>query len=93
MLSGVLHSDRAISVNIQIMRIFTKLRQFLSDNSQMYIELGEMRIAIEKLAKKQENQDKNVELIFEFIDRIEQKLETPVSPERKPIGYEIGRKE
>lgn len=40
MLSGILSSDTAIAVNIRIMRVFTRLRQMLFDNS-------ELRLAIE----------------------------------------------
>ena len=40
MLSGILNSDRAINVNIQIMRVFTRIRQVLIDNT-------ELRLAIE----------------------------------------------
>lgn len=64
MLSGVLNSDRAIMVNIQIMRIFTKMRQFLNDTTQIHLELTEVKLAVEKLAKKQDGLDKNIELIF-----------------------------
>jgi len=39
MLSGVLNSDRAIAVNIQIMRIFTKVRQMLPDNTELRLAL------------------------------------------------------
>jgi len=41
MLSGILNSDRAIAVNIQIMRIFTKLRQALWDNTELRLEIAE----------------------------------------------------
>lgn len=57
MLSGVLNSDRAISVNIQIMRIFSKIREMLTDNLSLKLE-------IEEIKKKIENQDKNIELVF-----------------------------
>lgn len=91
MLSSVLNSEQAIAVNIQIMRVFTKLRQFLTDNTHIQHEILEIRLAMEKLAKKQEGQDKNVELIFEYIERMEDKLETPALPERKRIGYKVGK--
>jgi predicted XRE-type DNA-binding protein len=55
MLSGVLSSDRAIAVNIQIMRILTRIRQMLVDNT-------ELRLAIEELKKKTDNNTKNIEL-------------------------------
>ncbi len=57
MLSSVLNSERAISVNIQIMRIFSKIRRLLADNS-------ELRIAIDKIRRKTENNTKNIEVVF-----------------------------
>jgi hypothetical protein len=65
MLSSVLNSKQAIAINIQIMRVFTKLRQFLTDNSRIQHELTEMRLAIENLSKKQKGHDQNIELLFE----------------------------
>jgi len=43
MLSGILNSDRAIAVNIQIIRTFTKLRQALLDNEDIRKELEELK--------------------------------------------------
>ena len=43
MLSGILNSDRAIAVNIQIMRTFTKLRHMISDKEDLRRELAELR--------------------------------------------------
>ncbi len=42
MLSSVLNSERAIHVNIQIMRIFTKLREMLASNKELATRLDEM---------------------------------------------------
>ena len=89
MLSSVLNSERAVAVNIRIMRIFTRIRQMLMDNAELRLEISEIKHAIEKINKKQEGQDKSVELIFEFIDRLQDKLETPAPSERKSIGYKI----
>lgn len=78
MLSSVLSSQAAIKVNIQIMRIFTKIRQMLMDNT-------ELRLEIEKIKSKIDNQDKNIEIVFRYLDElIEQKSEVR---ERKRIGY------
>jgi hypothetical protein len=93
MLSGVLNSDRAIGVNIQIMRIFTKMHQFLNDTSQIHLELTEVKLAVEKLLKRQDGQDKNINLIFTYIDRLEDKLEKPRLPERSMIGYKVGKED
>ena len=57
MLSSVLNSEKAIQTNIQIMRIFTKTRQILSDNADLCIDFEIMK-------KKIENQGKNTELVF-----------------------------
>nr|WP_205600235.1 MULTISPECIES: ORF6N domain-containing protein [unclassified Sphingobacterium] len=91
MLSSVFNSKQAISVNIQIMRIFTKMRQFLNDTTQIHLELADMRLAMEKLSKKQDLQDKNIDLVFEYIDRLENKRDKPPLPERDKIGYKVGK--
>jgi hypothetical protein len=59
MLSGVLHSQRAIKVNIQIMRVFTRLRKMLTDTLSVKLE-------IEEIKNKLKNQDKNIELVFTY---------------------------
>ena len=83
MLSGILHSDRAIAVNIQIMRIFTHVRQMLTDNT-------ELRLGVEKIKKKLDNQDKNMEIVFRYLDELLEKKESPKT--RTQIGYKMGKK-
>lgn len=83
MLSSVLSSSKAIQVNIQIMRIFTRIRQMLTDNT-------ELRLAIEKLERKTENHDKNIELVFHYIDELTEKKENPEL--RNKIGYKLPKK-
>lgn len=78
MLSGILNSDRAIAVNIQIMRIFTRIRQMLADNT-------DLRLDIEKMKKKFDNQDKNMEIVFRYLDELLEKKDNPI--ERNKIGY------
>ena len=80
MLSGILNSDRAIAVNIQIMRIFTKIRQMLVENT-------DFRLDIEKIKNKLDNQDKNMEIVFRYLDELLEKKENPI--ERNKIGYKI----
>src|SRR4030066_705636 len=67
MLSSVLNSERAIHVNIQIMRTFTKLREMLASNKELAKRLDEME-------KKYDSQFKGV------FDAIRQLM---VAPERK----------
>lgn len=78
MLSSVLNSDKAIMVNIQIMRIFTKIREMLTDNLSIKLE-------IEEIKKKLANQDKNIELVFTYLDELIEKHEKPTP--RNQIGY------
>ena len=80
MLSSVLNSERAINVNIQIIRIFTRIRQMLMDNT-------ELRLEIEKIKKKVDNHDKNMEVVFQYLDELLEKKENPKN--RKQIGYKI----
>src|SRR5690606_4007621 len=91
MLSGVLQSDRAIAVNIQIMRVFTRMRKLLADHTEVRIEIAEIKSTVESIAKKQVGHDKNIELLFEYIDRLQEKVEPSTRPERKRIGFEVGR--
>lgn len=83
MLSSVLNSNRAIDVNIKIMRIFTRIRQMLTDNT-------ELRLAIEKLERKSENNTQNIEVVFKYLDELIEKKDN--SQPRKAIGYKIPRK-
>jgi hypothetical protein len=78
MLSSVLKSERAIKVNIHIMRIFTRVRQSLFDNTGL-------RLAIEEIRKKTENNTKNIEIAFQYLDELLEKKEKPVK--RNQIGY------
>ena len=78
MLSNVLRSDRAIAVNIRIIRVFTKMRELLTDNLSL-------RLEIEEIKKKVTNQSKNIELVFSYLDELIEKKET--KKERIKIGY------
>ncbi|RYG21557.1 MAG: ORF6N domain-containing protein [Chitinophagaceae bacterium] len=79
MLSSILNSKQAIQVNIQVMRIFTLIRQMFVDNT-------EIRLEIEKIKNKLDNQDKNMEIVFRYLDELLEKQEYP-NPPRKRIGF------
>ena len=78
MLSSVLNSDKAIQTNIQIIRIFTKVRQMLLDTT-------DLKIDIMQIQKKLENHDKNIELVFSYLDELNDKKEN--TKPRTKIGY------
>jgi ORF6N domain len=81
MLSSVLNSDRAILVNIQIIRIFTKMRTMLESHKEILKKL-------DTLERKDIEQDDNIALIFEYLKQLEQsKQENIAFKERKRIGF------
>lgn len=73
MLSGILNSDRAINVNISIMRIFTKLRSFHALESNLSGEVKELK----------ENSNKLFKVVFERLDTIEENLIPNLPDQRK----------
>lgn len=78
MLSSVLNSDRAIMVNIQIIRVFVDMRDMLTDTLSLKLD-------IENVKKKLESHDKNIELVFNYLDELMEKQENPKP--RKQIGF------
>jgi hypothetical protein len=76
MLSSVLHSQRAIQVNIEIMRAFIRLRQMLVS----HVELARKLDALEK------KYDAQFRQVFEAI----RQLMAPPEPKRRPIGFRKG---
>jgi len=78
MLSSVLKSKKAIQVNIQIMLVFSKVREFFVDSL-------ELKLDIEEIKKRLANQDKNLELVFTYLDELIEKQKSP--PPRRQIGY------
>jgi hypothetical protein len=76
MLSSVLNSDRAIEVNIAIMRAFVQLRKMIASNDELARKLRELEHRLEK-------HDKDIGLIFEAI----RELMTPSDTPPKKIGF------
>lgn len=70
MLSSVLRSKKAIQVNIQIMMVFTKVREVLVDTLSLALD-------IEDLKGKLDNQNKSIELVFSYLDELMEKQENP----------------
>lgn len=76
MLSSVLNSERAILINISIMRIFTKLRSFL------LLEKG----FNERIDRLESNSSKVFKIVFERLDNIEAVVESKLPVRKKKIG-------
>ncbi len=81
MLSSVLNSKRAISVNIQIVRIFSKMRQLLLTHKDILLKL-------EKMEYLQERQGEDIEVIFKYLEQLLKKdKEEEARENRKRIGF------
>ncbi|MDD4975370.1 MAG: ORF6N domain-containing protein [Bacteriovorax sp.] len=76
MLSSVLSSERAIEINIAIMRTFTKLRSFLAMESSLNERMGKLEVNSTKLFK----------TVFTKLDSLEEQIIPRLSPNRKKIG-------
>ena len=76
MLSSVLNSNKAVQVNIQIMRTFTKLRALMENNKIVAEKLRELENKVDK-------HDVEIESIFRAIEQL---VKEPVKPKRK-IGF------
>lgn len=80
MLSSVLHSDRAVQVNIAIMRAFVRLREALAANTDLAIE-------IDKMKHEQRKQSRQIRQVFSIIEQL---IEPPEEPQPDPPKRRYG---
>lgn len=78
MLSSVLNSSKAIQVNIQVMRVFTRIRKGLTDQAKLSIEIAEIK-------KQLNNHSQNINEVFKYLDELTSKKE--VDNSRRRIGF------
>lgn len=74
MLSSVLRSDRAVRVNVEIMRAFVQLRQMLASHADL----------ARKLAALEKKYDKQFKIVF---DAIRELMAPPEPPRKRRIGF------
>ena len=79
MLSSVLKSARAVDVNIEIMRVFARLRQTFANNRELSDKLAE-------LERKVGAHDQQIQGIFEALRQL---MMPPSESERREIGFHI----
>jgi hypothetical protein len=77
MLSSVLNSDRAVEVNIAIMRAFVRLREMMSTHKDLARKLDEIE-------RKLGQHDQNFQAVFEAIRQL---MAPPVAPAKPRIGF------
>jgi len=81
MLASVLNSERAIQVNLQIVRVFIRMREMLATHKEILHKL-------EQIEKKDIEQDQKIMLIFEYLKQLEKtKQEDLELKTRKKIGF------
>ena len=78
MLSGILNSDRAINVNIQIMRIYTRIRQMLLTHKDLLLK-------IEELERKYAEHDEKIIALFKYLKEMIVQKNEPLNP----IGFRL----
>ena len=79
MLSSVLHSERAIAVNIAIMRAFVRLREMLATNRDL----------ARKLETMEQKYDAQFQAVFKIIKALTKPPPEPAEPEKPPIGFRV----
>lgn len=77
MLASVLNSDRAIDVNIQIVRIFTQMREMLLTHKDILLKL-------EQLERKVNGHDEDIQTVFKYLKQL---LTPPEQANRQRIGF------
>jgi hypothetical protein len=80
MLSSVLGSERAIAVNIEIMRAFVRMRELLNSNKELARRFAQLEARIDK---KLAAHDDAITAILSAI----RQLMNPPAPKRRPIGF------
>lgn len=85
MLSGVLNSERAIRMNVEIMRAFVRFRQYLASHSELASKLKELEIRLDSQIGQQ---DRQLKLLFEAMRQLREELRKPPPPATKRrIGF------
>ncbi len=82
MLSCVLNSERAIIVNIQIIRIFIKLRSLILSHKDLLLKMNDLEKRVGK-------QDAKIKMIFDYLKQFITEQEKP----RTPIGFKHSEKD
>ncbi len=76
MLSSVLNTERAIKVNIQIMRVYVRIREMIKSHKDLIIQMDQLELIVSK-------QDEKISLVFEYLRKFIDIKEKP----RKEVGF------
>jgi hypothetical protein len=87
MLSTVLNSERAVVINIEIMRTFVKVRTLASTNQDLAKQLAELQDKTESLATSHETFSRNTRNQLKQVFDTLRELMTPPETPKRPIGF------
>lgn len=85
MLSSILNSKTAIEVNIRIIRVFTKMREFALTHNEILMQLARLEKEVSNINRNTERNTKDIENIFTVLKELIEKDAKP-APRRK-IGF------
>jgi len=81
MLASVLNSERAIQVNIQIVRVYNKMREMILTHKDLFIEL-------ENIKKQLSEHDEKILIVFEYLKQFEKSKQEELEYKNRPkIGF------
>ena len=83
MLSSVLKSDRAIQVNIQIMRVYTKMKELLLTHKDIILKIEQLEKKLMKQDRKNKKYDEQMQLLFAYLKELLPKQNEPM----RRMGY------
>jgi hypothetical protein len=87
MLSTVLNSERAVVINIEIMRTFVKVRTLASTQQDLAKQLVELQDKTESLAMSYDTFSRNTRNQLKQVFDTLRELMTPPEPTKRPIGF------
>lgn len=76
MLSSVLNTERAVKVNIQIMRVYVRIREMIQTHKDLILKMDQLELKVGK-------QDEKISIVFEYLRKFLDLKEKP----RKKVGF------
>ena len=81
MLASVLNSERAIQVNIQVVKVFVKMRELLASHNKLILKMEKMEYSLSKHGEQ-------IQKIFKYLKQFEQiKKQELDQQNRKKVGF------
>jgi len=81
MAANVLKSERAVTMSVEVVRAFVRLRRAITVKEAIYVRISELERVV---GKRLDRHDREIETILKALDRL---IETGEEPEEKTIGF------